>query len=714
MINIKVKSFLFFIFLITLFFFIFSSSIFAQNYEPKIFVQYHLWMSKEDSIAGGGSWNFWSQLSPGIEVIGGVDPTHFITPWKRVTTSRLGLPITGPYSSTVDLDVVKYHFQLAKEAGIDGMFASVYNGGWQSIFRKHLTIANEVGIKIAQELYHGVVVDKPGNPEPFTSYPDPANGCKISRKWYISQMVSAIKPFMDNPAFLKIDGKPAVWIADGPICRSQELCASTWREWFPNTTCPVPSAIYTWGSVQELGELLAEVEQQVGRPIYVIMTSQTKDLSGQSYASIPQVGKITTVENITVFWNLFGEHNQVSVNLGGADRIRYEQEYQSRINSNKNIAGDKLAAHIYSAFDERGVFPTNASRGSGFNKPRAVITRDGNGMYEKNDGFLKAALDMAKRNNLWVFFESWNDWGEQHQIEPGFAFNNFLYHQDYFSPLRRVAEFKNITNPNFSFPQPSLLDPPLVKYCRHKQFEGKEVKLKGKFGLSQDVAFQGNGVSFTVSYLNDYLSHQDPSWQGANRWETLASVKKTYNGQLKEFEIDINSILDSPAIVFGIESDGDPEFDLPYFTEFKLEWYGQEVDLLNQEKLSKFNWHSSAGGLNFGQCSNLGCARLNYSNVVLEDGKSYLLLLQMAPNWNVGGDTFIHAGIDWLKFEPFIPRCCPQGDVNCDNRVNFDDLMIWVNNYSKQTAQGQTEADFNQDQKVNTFDFAIWRANYQI
>ncbi len=699
-----------------IFFYLFFFTIkpaFAQNYEPKIFVQYHLWYTKEDVLPGfrGGSWAVWSQNYWSIDVIGGVDPTHFLSPWRRVTISRLGLPITGLYSSQNNLDVIKYHFQLVKEAGIDGLFASVYDGGWQSIFRNHLEIAKETGIKIAQEIYHGVTVDKPSNPEPYRTYPTQANGCKISRKWKIDQMTGSIKPYKNDSTFLRIEGKPAVWIANGQIC-SGSACQQIWQEWFPDTDCPVPGVIYSWGDVQELRDLLAAVEQKVGEPIYVIMTSQVLDHQGLSYADIPQIGKIATMENISVFWGLFGEHNQISVQLNQADRLRYEQEYRSRINTAKNSAGNKLSAHVYPAFDERGVFPTNAERGSGYNKPRAVITRDGNGMYEKNDGFLKAALDLAKENNLWVFLESWNDWGEQHQVEPGFAFNNFLYHQDYFSPLRRIADFKGIANPNFSFPNPLLLDSPLVKYCRHKQFEGERVKLKGKFGFSK-TADKTNGIVFGTSYLNDYLSYKDPSWEGATRWEALVLIPKAYNGQLKEFEVDITSVLDTPAIVFGIESSGNPEFDQVHFTEFKLVWYGQEVDLLENEKLSKFNWHSQVGGLSWSTEGANGTAIIK-TNSLLETGETYVKTLYLHPNFNIGGDTFIHAGVDWMNLESFIPHCDLRipGDADNNGRVGPEDLKIWFSNFLRHTSQGLTEADFNQDAKVNTLDFGIWLKNF--
>ena len=132
------------IFVLLLFLFSARSAFAVTN----VYVQYHLWYSTYDVSPDWRhqTWQNWSKKS--WSVTGGSDGTTFLSPWRRETASRLGLPLTGPYSSFTQNDVIKYHFELAKAAGIDGMFASVYDGAWNQTFTNHLTIANPVGMKL--------------------------------------------------------------------------------------------------------------------------------------------------------------------------------------------------------------------------------------------------------------------------------------------------------------------------------------------------------------------------------------------------------------------------------------------------------------------------------------------------------------------------------------------------------------------------------------
>jgi hypothetical protein len=513
-----------------------------------------------------------------------------------------------------------------------------------------------VGINLGAEIYHGDGPDRPGvgwTPE-YSHYPTQGDNCKIYRKWNTDKMSEAVSLLSSHPAGLKIDGKTAIWIANSPICYPADSCQSIWETWYPDTDCPAPYAVYSWGSVNEIQEVLQQVEQQTGEQIYVIMSGLAKDVYGDKFANVPQIGKITASENIILFWHLFGDDIQNTLRLNQSHRNQFEEAYDDSINLGLTKAESKFSLHVYPAFDERGLFPSDGSV-TGSYLPRAVITRDGNGMYEANDGFLKASLDKAKANNLWVFLESWNDWNEQHQIEPGFHFNNFSQHQDYFSALRRIAEFKNIDSPNFFFPPLSALDPPIVESCRYQEFESKRVRLKGKFGFVQ-AATGSNGVALTVSYLDDDVSYRNPSYLPTQTWKNHVFSPKYYDGQLQAFDIDITPLLDKPGLVFGIESLGNPEFDMVFFPEFILDWYGTEVDLLDPNLLSYFNWHSQAQSLGWPNEDHLGVATWR-SDVVLEDGQAYPKELYLNPNWNVGGDTFIHAGVDWMNIQSFLPQC---------------------------------------------------------
>gem|GEM_PF-1370868 len=618
----------------------------------KLFAQYHLLYTTTDRLPSSNEqWSGWSQLLANNPVTNGQSPDNFISPWKRATMSRLGLPLTGPYSSTVDKEAIKYQFGLAKKAGIDGMFASVYDGNWRPIFKNHLDIAQTAGLNLGLEIYYGVGPDRAVfdsiNPD-FNHVPMQSTQCTISRNFQIANLVGLVNEFKSHVAYLKINNRPVVWIANYPYA------AGKWDGAWPTSDC-TPREYYSWGDAKELAVLLNEVEKQTGS-FSVVMTGPTADNTGAKFSDIPQILKITTIENIALLWDIMGVNQQITPALSQNDKTNYETQYQSRIDSAKAPAGDKLSLHVYPSFDERGAYPTNANRDSGQNVPRTVITRDGNGMYEKNDGYLKASLDKAKQNNLWVFLESWNDWVEQHQVEPGFSFDNFAEHQDYFSALHRIAGFKGITNPQFTFPPKEIMDAPLVKYCRDKQLTGARVKLKGKLAFKQG-AQQSDGINLIISYIDDDKSYASPSYTPSAKWNTFAAIEKKYDGTIKPFEIDITPILDKPKIGIRIDANQNPNYDWIHLTELKLDWYGTEINLADEAVLSSFIWYNDNGVFPWGQAAQSGTAQLANS-VVMEDGNAYSNAIYLHPEWITGiTNHYVQTELDFMKLKNKLESC---------------------------------------------------------
>jgi len=703
---ISMKRFFIFVFSFVIFIVFCNKQVIAVQ---KIYVQYHLWYTKEDLIPGPGipgahDWFGWNQLS--FEVTNGVNPTHFLSPWRRVTTSRLGFPLVGVYSSTLTTDAINYHFQIAKAAGIDGMFASVYNGEWKPIFTSHLTIAANSNMKLGAELYHGAGSDRPALGAPYDSFPTLTNGCTISYNYQINALAGFINQYKNNPNYIEIDGKPAVWIGNG------KNVFGDFNTIFPNSDCyknpgDVPPPVYSWGNVLQMQSVMSQVEALVGEPIYIIVTSPAKDDQNRSFGTVSQIQKmlISEADNITVFWNTFGFDIQITPQLNTTtNKALFEQNYQTQIQNAINNAGSKYAVHVYTAFDERGLYPTTQNRGSGLTVPRTVITRSGNGMYEVNDGFLKRTLDYATQYNRDVFLESWNDWNEQHQIEPGFAFNGFSEHGDFFSALRRVAEFKGISDPNFAFPSSSAVDPPILRFCRNKQWTGGKVRLKGKFGFQNNSCGTSgctNGVSFNVSYLDDETSFRDPSYLPSQTWKNANTIVKTYTGSLSNFDIDITPYLDKPDMTFSIWSNGEATSDNIFFPEFKLDWYGQEINLLNTDLLKNLNWHSGAGIFAFPKWGNLGQVAI-MNNYALEDGQTYPVSLFMAPNFNVSGDTFVAAGLNSFKpFSSYINSCDPLNPT-----YTLFDLSNLILKFNQNVAVGSRE-DVDNSLKINSLDLSI-------
>jgi hypothetical protein len=180
----------------------------------------------------------------------------------------------------------------------------------------------------------------------------------------------------------------------------------------------------------------------------------------------------------------------------------------------------------------------------------------------------------------------------------------------------------------------------------------KRVLLSGKFGFA-DGASGTNGVAFSVFYLEDDRSYQSPSYLPATHWQNHAFLEKRYDGTLKQFTFDITPLLDKPAVGFGIENLGDSTKDWAYLTEFKLNWYGQEINLLNSSLLSQFNWHSSQGAVPWGSSGPQGTAQL--ATVTMEDRITYVNALFLQPDSSPGG--FMHSGMDFGKVSPYINPC---------------------------------------------------------
>ncbi len=583
--------------------------------DRRVYVQYHLWYAEGDvPLPWTGMstyWNGWSQIHWGVA--NGVHPDVMRTPWRRATASRTGLPLLGPYSSvsTADQPALAYSFRVAKQAGIDGMFASVFDDAWYPIFDTHLGLAAAAGMPLGLELYHT-------NWGPV---------CSETATQQFGRRVTALKNALAHAAhanYLRIDGKPVVWIANAPACESAGL-----------------GKVFTWGNRAQLAQIIDEVKAQTGLQFSLVMSGPTLDNVNAAFSDIPDVLRVVGAENISVFWGLYGYANQTFTPRTPADRPTFEAAYQGSIDFLRSHAPGKAGLHVYPAFDERGLFPTSLDRGSGLTVPRNVIGRDGNGMYDAADGFLNAALDKAASNQIWVFLESWNDWVEQTQLEPGFHSDQFLRHKDFFSAVRRIAAWKGMSDVGFELPAATLLDPPLRTQCRHKQWgsltsmraPSTTVRLRGKFGF-QTGAQLSNGISLGLFMYRDGV------------WEAT-SIPKSYDGTLKSFDFDITNAIDAQAVIFGIDGLGNSSWDWAYLTELVLDWYGQPIDLLQESILSQFFWHSSRGTVvwtdgdpNHGPS---GVARL--SPVTMENGVSYPKALYLVPDYDPTG--FIHGGVNF-------------------------------------------------------------------
>jgi len=583
----------------------------ARAADP-VYVQYHLWYAKDDVPLPRGAdsyyWHGWSQVTPFAEVTDGVSPDNRISPWRRVTASRTGLPLTGPYSSIVTAaPAVSYGFRVAKQAGIDGMFASVFDGAWYPYFDAHLDLAAAAQMPLGLDLYH-------------TGW---GYNCTETAPKQIEHRVAILSQALSHTThanYLKFNGKPVFWIANAPVCNAN-------------------GKVFTWGNRAQLAEIISTTKTTTGRDFYLVITGPPTDGTEQ-FSTIPEVLRIIGAENISAYWGHFYPETYFVQHNATTDRTNFETFYQGLITYLRDNAPSKAALHVYPAFDERGLFPTLTERNSGQNTPRVVIGRDGNGMYAAADGFLKAALDKAASNQLWVFIESWNDWMEQTQIEPAFHSDQYRTHRDPFSALRQIAAYKGSSDVAFELPAATILDAPLRAQCRQKQWgslttmkrPNAEVHLRGKFGLASGAQLS-NGIAVSLTL------QKEPGGQ----WEYGGGVYKPYNGTLMPFDFNLTETVDYESIVLGIESADDPAYDWAYLTELVLDWYGQPINLLQEPILSNFSWHSGRPVTITWNDSDAshgpnGVARL--SSVTMEDGNTYPSALYMVPNWDYRG--FMH------------------------------------------------------------------------
>jgi hypothetical protein len=155
------------------------------------------------------------------------------------------------------------------------------------------------------------------------------------------------------------------------------------------------------------------VEQNLGVRPYVVMTGPALDVDGVSFGSSPYVDKLESFSVLGVFWNVMGgDRLQITPLATAANKTSFENLYNEREQAARQILGSKYIAKAYTAFDERGFFPTSQNdRGT---MSRTVITRSGNGMFADKEGFLEFVVNKAKANNTWLLIESWNVLGSTH------------------------------------------------------------------------------------------------------------------------------------------------------------------------------------------------------------------------------------------------------------------------------------------------------------
>ncbi len=147
-----------------------------RHVPRKVLAFYYTWYGRPERH---GRWVHWRDVRPADHWIG--SSTHY--------------PLKGAYDSH-DPDLIAWHIDLARKSGIDGFICTWWSRG--GIHDKALAKVLDIAAKknFAATIYWETV---PGQGE-----------AKVRRA--ISDLLYVLKTYGDHPAFLKLDGRPVVFV----------------------------------------------------------------------------------------------------------------------------------------------------------------------------------------------------------------------------------------------------------------------------------------------------------------------------------------------------------------------------------------------------------------------------------------------------------------------------------------------------------------------
>jgi len=274
-------------------------------------------------------------------------------------------PLIGYYSSD-NPDVVRWHIRLAKAAGIEAFLVSWWGGGLTgtALEKVILPIAAEEKFKVAMcselaQFHHDV-------------------------KKLAPHMAETLKRMKDSSAYLRVDGKPVVYLYQVPF--APKLTPATYAE------------------------LQRGVEAEVG-PVYWMLDKVTNE--GDRGLNFPHEWlKIPAIP-------MFGFYGTFSIK-----RIwKYDDlaPHYTRLVQQAHAAGKKVFLPAHPGLDN-----------SGIQSPHFIIPRDDGATLR---GYLRAITDAGADVAL---LTSWNEWPETTVIEPSSSW------PDPYRYLRILAEWRGV------------------------------------------------------------------------------------------------------------------------------------------------------------------------------------------------------------------------------------------------------------------------------
>lgn len=337
----------------------------AQETRPALWAVYYAWY--ETATGPHARWRLWSD-----------DPGTSAAPRPRSKAQ----PLAGYYDSD-DPQVVRWHMRLAKAAGIDAFLVSWWGGANISgaAFEKTiLPVAAAENFKVAvcselAQFHH--------------------DGPALAR-----QTAAVLKRVKDSPAYLRVDGKPLVYLYQVPF--DPKLTVATF------------------------GELQRAVEAEVG-PVYWMMDKVSN--AGDRGLGFP--AEWLAIPGIP----MFGFYGTFSIKrIWSYDDL--VPQY-ARLAREAHAAGKKVFLPVHPGHDNSGFRPDDFF----------VIPRDDGATLR---GYLRAATEAGADA---ILVTSFNEWPETTVVEPSSSW------PDPYAYLKILAEWKGLRFDPPAIPWPEAKTP---------------------------------------------------------------------------------------------------------------------------------------------------------------------------------------------------------------------------------------------------------------
>ncbi|QQE12917.1 glycoside hydrolase family 99-like domain-containing protein [Planctomycetota bacterium] len=366
-----------------------------KDSEIPMFACYYTWY--ETPYGPEKTWTQWKNYIGHGDPPGGLNPDAILHKEKLRDISSEFYPYVGVYSS-LDRAVTRWHMQLAKNAGIDAFVIDTWGPGYPG----------EVPGLTHQVLFDVIRPEAEATGLKFFVFDETSEYSPHSVETTAKRMAEILKKVIDSPAYLKIDGKPALMI---------------YQLWEGHL------------KPAELTQYIEIIESEIG-PIYAMVTK----LRDQ-----PSV-KNGIKQHRLYFPDHWLEHPDID-SIGG-----YATFCHARVEDTKDY--NKLYPPLVESAKKHNK-TTFLPVHPGFSNKK--ISNEPWEMSRDNGRTLKDYLQAAKiAETSFILLTSWNEWPESTVIEPSQSWD------DPYQYLRIIAEFNGIDFQPIPLPKMQYPDSQLI------------------------------------------------------------------------------------------------------------------------------------------------------------------------------------------------------------------------------------------------------------